>query len=189
MADLEKNEPHALEPRFEGDDLRPQGLPAATAVHDHERKDISLSGILWFGAILALVIVGVQFLLAYWIGFYSRGEDRAAKAAPPRFADATDLYPAPRIQGDPTADMQNFLAAEEKALDNYGAWRPINPADPKSARVVRLPIDRAIELTVRKSQGGAPKAAPAPSNPNPTPNPETAPPPAGAAAKAEARPE
>jgi hypothetical protein len=187
MADLEKNEPHALEPQFRGDDLRPQGSPSPTALFDHERKDVSLSGILWFAVILALVTVGVQFGLAYWIGAYSKGEERAAKSAPPRFADATNLYPAPRIQGDPTADMQNFLASEAKALATYGPWRPVNPADPKSERVVRLPIDRAMDLMARTARGAAPKAEAASPAATPTPTtPEPAPRPAD---EAKAQPE
>ncbi len=162
----------SYQPRFSDEDLRPQGQAAPTALYDHERKDVSLAGILWFAVALALVIIAVQILLAFWIGLYAKGEERAAQAAPPRLADTADLYPGPRIQGDPVADMQIFASKEAKALASYGAWRPINPDDPASARVARLPIDRAIDLTIQKAQGAVPPAAqPAPSTTEPAKRP------------------
>lgn len=171
----------SYEPRFPAEDLRPQGQLAPTALHDHERKDIPLAGVLWFAVILALIGVGVQLLLAFWIGFFSRGEERAIRSAPPRFADATDLYPTPRVQGDPNADMQQFSASEAQALASYGTWRPLSPDDPASARVVRLPIDRAINLVVQKARGTvSPASTPASDTPEPAPRP---------AAEAKAKPE
>lgn len=162
----------SFHPRVPGEDIRPQGQTAPSALYDHERKDVSLAGILWFAAILALVIVVVQIMLAFWVGQYSKGEDRAAQAAPPRLADTADLYPGPRIQGDPTADMQVFAAHEAKALTSYGQWRPLSPDDPASARVVRLPINRAIDILAQKAQGNVPPAAkPAPKTPQPAPSP------------------
>jgi hypothetical protein len=47
--------------------------------------------------------------------------------------------PAPRLQQNPPADYQTYLAAQKKILNNYG-W-----VDQK-AGLARIPVDRAMEI-------------------------------------------
>ena len=51
--------------------------------------------------------------------------------------------PSPRLQLAPPADLQTFRAREEAELNSYG-W--IN----RTAGVVRIPIDRAMELVLQE---------------------------------------
>jgi hypothetical protein len=51
--------------------------------------------------------------------------------------------PSPRLQTSPANDMDRFRAAEDQALSSYG-WVDRN------AGVVRIPIDRAIDITAQR---------------------------------------
>jgi hypothetical protein len=70
----------------------------------------------------------------------------------------TTVAPAPRLQPDPARELAEMRAQEDALLHSYG-WVD------RSAGVVRIPIERAMQLTldrglpVRKS---VPKASPAP---------------------------
>jgi hypothetical protein len=52
--------------------------------------------------------------------------------------DPALTFPAPRLQPDPTADLNKFRANEEEQMNSYG-W--VDPAAGK----VHIPIDRAID--------------------------------------------
>jgi hypothetical protein len=55
--------------------------------------------------------------------------------------------PAPRLQTDPARDFENSRAADDALLTSYG-W-----TDRKDG-VVRIPIDRAMELTAKRGIPG-----------------------------------
>jgi len=52
-------------------------------------------------------------------------------------------FPGPRLQVNPAKDIQEMRAAEDATLNSYG-W--VNP----EAGIVRIPIDRAIEILAQK---------------------------------------
>lgn len=54
--------------------------------------------------------------------------------------DPAESFPMPRLQPDPTADLNKFRMVEEQRLNSYG-W-----VDPKAGRI-RIPIERAIDVT------------------------------------------
>jgi hypothetical protein len=53
--------------------------------------------------------------------------------------------PSPKLEADPGADLQRYLAAKEKALHSYG-WID------RQRGVVHIPIERAMDLTVEESR-------------------------------------
>jgi len=122
--------------------------------HDvhHERKDISLAGVLSFAVGLA-ASVGV-ILFAVWIlfRFYQRRETAAqgAPAYPLAQQQQSRLPPEPRLQINPREDLEDLRDSEEATLNSYG-WVD------KNAGVVRIPISEAMKLAVQRGLPARPK--------------------------------
>lgn len=112
----------------------------------HETRDANASWI--FGVVGFLLIFGlsIHFILAGLLSSLNA-------TAPPRdrwrpVPRTTGSMPSgaaafPRLQVSAPADLETFRAREEAELNSYG-W--IN----KSSGVVRLPIDQAMELLLKK---------------------------------------
>lgn len=146
---------------------RPHG-PAPATVHPspeprtgHETKDASIRAIVGFGIALAALTGAV--LLAMW-GVFRILEVQANKRdrrVPPMIAANLSRTPTgPRLEPDPLAPRRAARAREDAILGSYG-W-----VDP-NAGVVRIPIDRAMEMLIRT---GLPPSKPL----MPTPVPGTA---------------
>jgi hypothetical protein len=94
----------------------------------HERSDVSVrSALIAFP--LILVGVAVSALLVLWI-FPGTTVDRRLPTEPP-------LFPAPRLQADPSADMQAFRRQELARL-NSGGW------DDRANGIGHIPIEQAM---------------------------------------------
>jgi hypothetical protein len=107
----------------------------------YETRDVTLHTMVYSGLGLAvLVLLG---FLASWFVF--RYYVRAQKLGPPAspFDNTRTLPPPPRLQVHPAEDLKAYRAKEDATLDSYG-W-----AD-KSAGVVRIPIERAMELSLQR---------------------------------------
>jgi hypothetical protein len=113
-----------------------------------------------------LVLVAVLGLLMWWFSIYLRDQRRAADPPPPMLIEARMPYrpPAPRLQAEPFQDLEELRAAEESQLLTYG-WID------EAGGVARIPIERAMELTVEngllQTAGTAEPAAPAVSSASP----------------------
>jgi hypothetical protein len=76
-------------------------------------------------------------------------------AFPLAAGEATRLPPEPRLQTNPRADLAELREREDRALNTY-SWVDRN------AGIVRIPIDRAMSLTLERGlpvapqQGGPP---------------------------------
>ncbi len=110
--------------------------------HGHETQDVNIRVVALFALSMAVVLAGSLALMA-WVfdilhttpaGHGPRGAPLAA--TPPR-------PPAPRLQTSPTGEMQEMLRAENARLQSYG-WVD------RSIGMVRMPIDRAMELVVEQ---------------------------------------
>jgi hypothetical protein len=121
----------------------------------YEQRDVQARAIVWlFGGIAAAVIAAVVGL---W--FARQALQRAAEKRDPALsplAGGPVSPPPPRLQSDPRADLQVFRAREDRVLSSYG-W--VN----RERGVVRIPIDRAIELLIERGEPSVP--APAVTNP------------------------
>ncbi len=121
---------------------------------NYEPTDVNTKGVLIFLGILFAVIVFVQLTvnaLSHHLAFQAVLIDKRIlrREVVPSIAASRSYFPPPREQVSPQADLQTFRAQKEAELNSYG-W--IN----RKAGVVRIPIDRAMDLILRQ---GLPVAA------------------------------
>ena len=107
----------------------------------HEVHDAGVRPIVLAGAALA-VGVAIVFVIVFG-GFHYFATHPTAEPLPNPMATKGQAPPAPRIEEHPTIEYRDLRAHENQVLGNYG-W-----AD-KKAGVVRLPIDRAMELVLER---------------------------------------
>ena len=110
----------------------------------HETTDVSIK---WIAVVLSAFVVSavvLHFALAgLQVGFKKQTErlDRRlpGRIAEPAISTAITRFPDPTLQTSSRDDLQAFRACEEAQLNEYG-WID------KTAGVVRIPIDRAIDI-------------------------------------------
>jgi hypothetical protein len=110
---------------------------------DYEKSDWPLGaiGLVLLGTFIFLVIA--PFVL---MGAFPRAVSDASRAL-------TVEPPQPRLQTDPSEDLPQFLAAEDKRLHTY-YW-----SDKKNG-VVHIPIEQAMHELVDKGIEGFPRGKP-----------------------------
>jgi hypothetical protein len=125
----------------------------AAGQEEYERQDLSVSGVLLFMAGLAVVCVISGVII--WGLYRYLDREQAAHQAPQnplvsregetrKATDAdTATFPAPRLQKDDVSEMDSLRQHEIDALSTYG-WVD------QQAGTVRIPIERAIELTAQR---------------------------------------
>ena len=126
----------------------------------YETRDVDFRRVLSAGFGLA-VVVAVFFVLM-WV-LYSYLLDRAASSSAPAHRLAAEQArtgpPGPRLQNDPLNEWTIFQAENQRILSTYG-WVD------SDAGVVRIPIDKAMELALKRGfpvrKGGALSGAPDP---------------------------
>lgn len=107
----------------------------------HQASEINLRAVTWTAIGLTISVIVICLGVGGLFIFFER---QAASGSPPSgISTASRLPPAPRLQSDPTADWQQFLEAENAKLNSYG-WID------KSAGVIRIPIDRAMDLLAQR---------------------------------------
>lgn len=118
----------------------PPGTPVDGPSRGHEQSDLRPRAIGIFLLVLALTIVGV-LLVSMWLYDYSAG--RLARTQPSAPLTKPIPPPGPHLQVAPTKEMGQLRRAEDAILARYG-WidRPTG--------VVRIPIDRAIQLLAER---------------------------------------
>ena len=114
--------------------------PEATG---HETKDASILGVVLTGVGLA---IGAAIALSIVYGIFHFLSTQPATTAPPNPMAETSVQqfpPAPRVEEHPAVEIQELHAKEDSLLSTYG-WTD------KEAGVVRIPIDRAIDLELQR---------------------------------------
>ncbi len=127
----------------------PDEVNPVSVANGYEGRDVSLRGLALFGAGLAGFLVVVLTLLFGVFRLFDRREDfdhvREARREPGSRALAREpVVPAgPLLQVDPGVDLTMTRTDNARELETYG-WvdRP--------AGVVRLPIERAMDLLVQR---------------------------------------
>jgi len=116
--------------------------PQAAHRQGYEKSDASPRGLVYFLLIIA-GILALSFLSLRWLfGYFQKAENPGSFVAAP-FESARPLPPPPRIQPDPGADMQSYFQSQQNLLNTYG-WID------RQNGIVRLPIDRAMELILQR---------------------------------------
>jgi hypothetical protein len=126
----------------------------------YEATDVNPNAV-WFAAVGLVVSVALAIAAVTWMFHYLQRRDFAAqqRSATDRVTAAVAAtrpqFPEPRLQVAPAVDLAAWRAREDAVLNSYG-W-----IDQK-AGVVRIPIDRAMDLIVQRGlpvlgQPNAPK--------------------------------
>ena len=122
--------------------MEPKHTPVAEG-KGHETKDASVRGIVLTGIGLA-VGAAIAFSLVYGIFHYlSTQELTTAPPNPMAEKRLQQFPPEPRLAEHPAVEIQELHAKEDSLLSSYG-WTD------KMAGVVRIPIDRAIDLELQR---------------------------------------
>lgn len=109
----------------------------------HETHDASIRAIVVTGAGVAIG-TALVFLFVYFIFQYlAEHPVTTAPFNPMAETDRQQLPPLPRIEEHPAMELKDLHSFEDKLLTTYG-W-----AD-KNTGVVRIPIDRAMDLQLQR---------------------------------------
>jgi|SRR5271157_706895 len=107
----------------------------------HETSDVNIRSLVISGVLLCcLVIAGL--LVSKGVFHYFVGHQGLGPPASP-FEDVRMLPPEPRLQVSAPKDLKQYKAAQGEILNSYG-WVDQN------AGIVRIPIDRAMDILVQK---------------------------------------
>jgi hypothetical protein len=135
----------------------------------YEREDLSPRGIFAFLIGLALVGVLIHFALKGMYGYLDAYQKEHQPPLNPlvsqtenesRKVSNADIarFPQPRLETNERLEINAFRLQEEKTLNSYG-W-----IDQK-AGIVRIPIDRAMELLAQRGLPTRPQAGAVPPSP------------------------
>jgi hypothetical protein len=121
----------------------------------YETRDANAGGVFKFLAALGTVLLATALICWGLFRFFSAHDvDPAASTSP--FADTRQLPLGPQLQVNPREDWLKFRDAQENSLETY-AW------ENRTAGIVRVPIEEAMELLVKRGVPvqGAPQPVPA----------------------------
>lgn len=120
----------------------PETKPHEPERRGHEVRDVNTWAVGKFGIGLTLLCIGSLVLVA-WLYRYFEAQV-AGPAPPPREIAAQGGLPLePRLQEKPAEDLKQMRAGEDQILGTYG-WVD------KQKGIVRVPIDRAIDLLAQR---------------------------------------
>jgi hypothetical protein len=115
---------------------------ASTPPPGYETRDANVSAVFKFLAAMGIVLAATAFVCWGLFRYFSAHDvDPAATVSP--FADTRPLPLGPQLQVNPREDWLKFREEQEKSLETY-AW------ENRSAGTVRVPIEEAMELLVKK---------------------------------------
>jgi hypothetical protein len=139
----------------------PQAPP--TVEHGHEHSDVRIRPLAVFLAALTGSLVAVAFICAWLFSVFLSDAERDDQSPAPR-AEAGRPTPGPLLQVSSRDDLERLRRREATLLDS-SAWVD------RERGVARIPIDRAIELTVEKGlpQWPAAEVTPPAAEPEETP--------------------
>jgi hypothetical protein len=115
----------------------------------HEKRDIDVRKVAIYGVgvLLALCLTG----LAVTLLVFKEAARENEGAMPSPVYETRQTPPEPRLQAYPALDLKKLREYEESRLHSYG-WVD------RSNGVVRMPIDRAMEIVLEKGLPARPDA-------------------------------
>ena len=120
----------------------------------HEEKDVNFIAITKFGIGLTLILVVSVFVLWGLFHYFVSSEEKSYGAGAPLAPAALNPMkepPQPRLQASPPIDLREMRAAEDQLLHHY-SWVD------RDKGVVRIPIERAMDLLVQHGLASRPAA-------------------------------
>lgn len=121
----------------------------------YETRDANVRGVYGFLVLLGVALIGTTLSCWGMFRYFSKYEGKPASDSP--FADTRQLPLGPQLQVHPREDWLKYRQEQEKSLETY-EW------ENRSAGTVRVPIELAMELLLKKGlpvQGEAPPPEPA----------------------------
>ena len=108
----------------------------------HEKSDAHPKPIAVFEVgLLAWVIISAALMAGLFFYYTDRAEELDVGGSP--LADTREAAPGPRLQADPTTDIEALRAGEEKRLNGFG-WID------RAQGIAHIPIDRAIDIVAER---------------------------------------
>ena len=120
----------------------------------HETSDVNIRAIFGFGIGLAMTTVGIGFAVWLLFQYFTAREARTVFTEYPLAVQEPRQPPGPRLQTNPRQDLSDLRAREDERLNSYG-WVD------KNTGVVRIPIERAMQLVVERGLPTRPAGEPA----------------------------
>jgi hypothetical protein len=118
----------------------------------HERSDVDTRAVGKFGiALVLLCIVSLAVVLGLFRYFFT--VDVGRNPVPPSQNAGARVPPQPQLEKTPVLDLQRMVQEEDQVLNSYG-W-----VDGRNG-IVRIPIDRAIDLLAQRGLPSRPQPAP-----------------------------
>ncbi len=116
----------------------------------HELSDAEARPLAYAGLILAVILILIGIGMAGTFYFFGKEQKLGPPATP--FENARTLPPLPRLQVDPKVELKEYRDSQRDILNSYG-WVD------RSAGVVRIPVDRAMELVIARGLPIRPNSA------------------------------
>ena len=110
----------------------------------HERRDVSFKPLVIAAIALVVALVVAVVGMERLFGYLARREAARSKPDNPLAASRRAAPPEPRLQTEPIDDLRTLREREQSVLDSYG-WVD------REQGVVRMPIERAMELTLERA--------------------------------------
>jgi hypothetical protein len=110
---------------------------------DYERSDIDPGLVGWIAAGLGLFVLAVPLLMP--LAFPQSMQRVSPAVAPALSADV------PSLEVTPSADLQRLRRDDARFAESYG-WTD------RSRNIVRIPVDRAVEILLRRRLPGWPSS-------------------------------
>jgi hypothetical protein len=123
-----------------------QNIPAGSP--GYETRDANVGGVFHFLVYLSIVLVFTMLLCWGLFRYFSVDQANPAPASP--FAGTRQLPSGAQLQVNPRQDLLRFRAEQDKSLESY-AW------ENRTGGIVRVPIERAMELLLQKGVPVAPE--------------------------------
>jgi hypothetical protein len=108
----------------------------------YEKRDARSGSLLQFGFWMAVVIAVTLFAMKWTFDYLSKTEPLGPPAAP-FVKQENQLPPQPRLQVQPRLELKDYCQAQQQQVETYG-WID------KQSGVVRVPIDRAMDLVLAR---------------------------------------
>lgn len=115
--------------------------PGEQPRHAHETTDANIRNLIIFGVVLCLLVTAGLLLSRGVFHYFVSRQGLGPPASP--FENVRMLPPGPRLQVTAPQDLKQYKDAQDEILDSYG-W-----VDPQ-AGIVRIPIDRAMDILLQK---------------------------------------
>ncbi len=121
--------------------------------HTHEKSDASTRPIFRFVAGLAVFVAVAMFVMALLYGYFTKRETALDTPLSPLAKEAPVKSSGPQLQPNPRTELETLHRGEDAQLNGYG-WVD------QPQGLVRIPIERAMELVAERGLPARSGAAP-----------------------------